>query len=89
MTRTSSGNWPRLAVAVATFVAVVAAIAFPSPASAAAPWKAAEQIRSSLFDAQAALLLDGGGGSEAERAQQELAVVSGLTGLEGVLRMQL
>ncbi len=77
MARTISGIRPLSAAAVATLVAAVAVFAFPSGAGATAPWKTAEQIRSSLFDAQAALLLDGAGNPAAERAQQELAGIRG------------
>ena len=72
-----SGIRPRAAAAVATLVAAVAVFAFPAPAGATAPWKAAEQVRSSLFEAQTALLLDAAGSSEAERAQKKLAAIRG------------
>ena len=45
------------AAAVATLVAAVAALAFPGSSVASQPWRAAEEIRASLFAAQSALLL--------------------------------
>jgi high-affinity iron transporter len=49
---------PLLAVAAA--LVAVAAFALPGTAQANEPWRAAEQIRSTLFEAQSALLLDEG-----------------------------
>ena len=58
---------PARAAAAAILVAAAAAC-LASPASAEAPWRAAEDIRAGLFDAQSALLL-----SEPDRAQQGVA----------------
>ena len=71
MARTISGIRPHAAAAVVTLVAAAVVFAFPSTAGAT-PWKAAEQVRSSLFEAQAALLLDGAGGPEAETVSDAL-----------------
>ena len=66
-----SGIRPRLAVAVA-FTAAAAAFAFPATAGAAAPWRAAEDIRTSLFEAQSALLLGDEAGTPLAEARRTL-----------------
>jgi hypothetical protein len=53
--------------------ATIAAFACPKGAEAAPPpWRAAEEIRSTLFEAQSALLLDDGAGTALRPAEQAL-----------------
>ena len=77
MARIGSGIRPRTAAAVATLFAAAAVFAHPSAAGAAPPWRAAEQVRASLFEAQTALLLDAAASPRLRPAQQALADVRG------------
>ena len=58
-----SGIRPRPAAVVALLAATIAAFACPKGAEATPPWRAAEDIRATLFEAQSALLLDDGAGA--------------------------
>jgi high-affinity iron transporter len=57
-------------------VALALALLAPAPASAEAPWRAAEQLRSSLFEAQSSLLL-GDGSAAAERVAEAQRALGG------------
>jgi high-affinity iron transporter len=69
----------RTAAAAAVVAAVVASLPALAPGASAAgtgepPWRAADQIRSGLFDAQSSLLLGDGGDAEALVAEAERAL---------------
>ncbi len=55
-----------------------AALAVAAPARAHAPWEAAEEFRSSLFEAQTSLLLDGGEGASQDLRAAHSALESHL-----------
>ena len=67
-----SGIRPRPAAVVALIAATIAAFACPNGAEATTPWRAAEDIRATLFEAQSALLLDDGAGAGLGQARKAL-----------------
>ena len=67
-----SGIRPRPAAVVALLAATIAALACPNGAEATPPWRAAEDIRATLFEAQSALLLDDGAGAALGQARRAL-----------------
>jgi high-affinity iron transporter len=66
------GGRLRPAAIVALLAATIAAFVCPKGADAEAPWKAAEQVRATLFEAQSALLLDDGAGAALGPASRAL-----------------